>query len=39
MIGVLIDTNDRIIAALENYDAVSLHFHPSNLLCSNLQSL
>ena len=28
MIGVLIDTNDRIIAALENYDAVSFTFIP-----------
>ena len=25
MIGVLIDTNDRIIAALENYDAVGYY--------------
>ena len=26
MIGTLIDTNDRIIAALETYDTVWMHF-------------
>lgn len=25
MMGVLIETNDRIIAALENYDLVRMH--------------
>ena len=29
MIGVLIETNDRIIAALESYDMVSKHVGPT----------
>ena len=36
MIGTLIETNDRIIAALETYDKVRYYAAPHSILCGNL---